>query len=128
MINDTVDILDARIFNIGINFTAVVNYDQEKFEALNIALTTLQEMFVEKFDVGQPIYITKIYDVLNQLDEIDDVVMGCAFPEGAKGLNIARIAAMLAGLPVTVPGQTINRFCSSGAREPTHSFRNPPAD
>tara|TARA_B100000131_G_scaffold213229_1_gene205028 strand:+ start:5740 stop:7536 length:1797 start_codon:yes stop_codon:yes gene_type:complete len=74
MINDTVDILDARIFNIGINFTAVVNYDQEKFEALNIALTTLQEMFVEKFDVGQPIYITKIYDVLNQLDEIVDVV------------------------------------------------------
>ena len=50
------------------------------------------------------------------LDEIDDVVMGCAFPEGAQGLNIARIAAMLAGLPVTVPGQTINRFCSSGSQ------------
>ena len=44
------------------------------------------------------------------LDEIDDVVMGCAFPEGAQGLNIARIAAMLAGLPVTVPRQTITQL------------------
>jgi acetyl-CoA C-acetyltransferase len=47
-------------------------------------------------------------------DEIDDVVMGCATPERATGQNIARQIALRAGLPVTVSGMTINRFCSSG--------------
>ena len=46
--------------------------------------------------------------------EIDDVVFGCALPEGATGNNIARQIAVLAGLPVSVPGMTISRFCSSG--------------
>ena len=46
--------------------------------------------------------------------EIDDVLMGCANPEGATGMNIARQAALRAGLPITVSGVTINRFCSSG--------------
>jgi acetyl-CoA C-acetyltransferase len=46
--------------------------------------------------------------------EIDDVLMGCAFPEGATGNNIARQVALRAGLPITVSGITINRFCSSG--------------
>ena len=45
---------------------------------------------------------------------VEDVIMGCAMPEGEQGLNVARIAAMRAGLPVTVAGQTVNRFCSSG--------------
>ncbi len=46
--------------------------------------------------------------------EIEDVVLGCAQPHGAQGQNIARISAMLAGLPASVAGTTINRFCSSG--------------
>lgn len=46
--------------------------------------------------------------------EIDDVMMGCAMPEGATGGNIARQIAIRAGLPVTVAGVTVNRFCSSG--------------
>jgi len=45
---------------------------------------------------------------------IDDVVMGCAFPEASQGLNVARQIAALGGLPESVPGMTINRFCSSG--------------
>src|SRR5580698_9746537 len=45
---------------------------------------------------------------------IDDVILGCANPEAESGMNVARIAAMRAGLPETVPGVTINRFCSSG--------------
>ncbi|HWI63298.1 MAG TPA: thiolase family protein [Symbiobacteriaceae bacterium] len=49
-----------------------------------------------------------------QPGSIEDVVMGCAFPEGEQGLNFGRIAAMRAGLPASVPGFTINRFCSSG--------------
>ena len=45
---------------------------------------------------------------------IDDIIIGCAMPEGAQGMNVARIALLLAGLPDTVPGMTINRFCASG--------------
>jgi acetyl-CoA C-acetyltransferase len=47
-------------------------------------------------------------------DEVEDVIMGCANPEGATGSNIARQIAIRAGCPVTVPGMTVNRFCSSG--------------
>lgn len=45
---------------------------------------------------------------------IEDVILGCAFPEAEQGMNFARIASMKAGLPYQVPAQTINRFCSSG--------------
>jgi acetyl-CoA acyltransferase len=46
--------------------------------------------------------------------DLDDVILGCAFPEGEQGMNVARIAAALAGVPWEVPAMTINRFCSSG--------------
>ncbi len=46
--------------------------------------------------------------------EVEDVLMGCANPEGTTGGNIARQIALRGGLPVTVPGATVNRFCSSG--------------
>jgi len=51
-----------------------------------------------------------------QLDpkEIDDVIMGAGFPEGPQGFNVGRNVAVLAGLPITVPGGTVSRFCSSG--------------
>src|ERR687883_1024036 len=47
-------------------------------------------------------------------DAVEDVLMGCANPEGATGANIARQIALMADLPVTVSGATVNRFCSSG--------------
>jgi len=47
-------------------------------------------------------------------DDVEDVILGCAMPEGESGSNMARIAALRAGLPVTTTGVTINRFCSSG--------------
>jgi acetyl-CoA acyltransferase len=47
-------------------------------------------------------------------EEIEDVLMGCATPEAEQGMNLARIAAIRAGLPTSVPGVTVNRFCSSG--------------
>ncbi|MGB6943774.1 MAG: acetyl-CoA C-acyltransferase [Bryobacteraceae bacterium] len=47
-------------------------------------------------------------------EEIDDVILGCAMPEAESGMNMARVAALRAGLPDSVPGVTINRFCSSG--------------
>jgi len=49
-----------------------------------------------------------------QPDQVDDVIMGCAFPEASQGLNIARQCAALGGLPPSVPAATMNRFCSSG--------------
>src|SRR5690242_4750726 len=51
-----------------------------------------------------------------QLDpkEIEDVILGCAMPEAEQGMNVARIAALRAGLPVDTSAMTINRFCSSG--------------
>ena len=69
--------------------------------------------------------------------EVEDVILGCALPERATGGNIARQAAIRAGLPITVGGMTVNRFCSSGpadhrARRAAHHFRrgfgrSPPA-
>ncbi len=47
-------------------------------------------------------------------EDIDDVILGCAMPEAEQGMNVARIASLRAGLPVEVPAQTVNRFCSSG--------------
>ncbi len=47
---------------------------------------------------------------------IGDVIVGCAMPEAEQGMNVARIGLLLAGLPITVPGMTINRFCSSGVQ------------
>lgn len=60
-----------------------------------------------------------IQDVLKSvpnlnLADIDDCVIGCSFPEGEQGMNMARVMALRAGLPIDVSGQTINRFCSSG--------------
>src|ERR1039458_394774 len=46
--------------------------------------------------------------------EIEDVIIGCAMPEAEQGMNVARIASLRAGLPVTVAAMTVNRFCSSG--------------
>lgn len=47
-------------------------------------------------------------------DRLGDVIMGCAMPEGEQGMNVGRNVALLAGLPDSVPGMTVNRFCSSG--------------
>lgn len=59
-----------------------------------------------------------------QLDpaEIDDVIMGCGFPEGEEGYNIARQAALLAGIPFSVPAVTVSRFCSSSLQAIRQAF------
>jgi acetyl-CoA acyltransferase len=54
-------------------------------------------------------------------EEINDVILGCAFPEGEQGLNMSRLVAFRAGLPVSVPAETINRFCSSGLQSIAHA-------
>jgi len=56
-----------------------------------------------------------------QPNEIDDVIIGCAMPEGPQGLNMGRRVALQAGLPVEVPAETVNRFCSSGLQSIAHA-------
>lgn len=53
--------------------------------------------------------------------EVDDVILGCAFPEGEQGMNMARMVALRAGLPDSVPAETINRFCTSGLQSIAHA-------
>ncbi|MFN2149979.1 MAG: thiolase family protein [Anaerolineales bacterium] len=53
--------------------------------------------------------------------EVDDLVVGCAFPEGEQGMNMSRLIGFRAGLPVSVPTETINRFCSSGLQSIVHA-------
>jgi len=53
--------------------------------------------------------------------EIDDLIIGCAFPEGEQGMNLARQIGFRAGLPVEVPAETVNRFCSSGVQSIAHA-------
>ena len=83
--------------------------------------TALAKSFRGSFNMTRPESLAAhcIKDVLRkvpQLDaaEIEDVVLGCAQPHGPQGHNIARTSAMLAGLPTSVAGTTVNRFCSSG--------------
>ncbi|MGA2389400.1 MAG: thiolase family protein [Candidatus Sulfotelmatobacter sp.] len=83
--------------------------------------TALAKSFRGSFNLTRPEDLAAhcIKDVLSKtpkLDpaEIDDVILGCGQPHGVQGHNIGRTAAMLAGLPVSVAGTTINRFCSSG--------------
>ncbi|MBE2258919.1 MAG: acetyl-CoA C-acyltransferase, partial [Rhodobacteraceae bacterium] len=47
---------------------------------------------------------------------VEDVIVGCAMPEAEQGMNVARIGVLLAGLPNSVPGVTVNRFCASGVQ------------
>src|SRR6266480_7826442 len=83
--------------------------------------TPLAKSFRGSFNLTRPDDLAAhcIRDVLKktpQLDptEVEDVILGCGQPHGAQGHNIARVAAVRAGLPVTVGGLTVNRFCSSG--------------
>jgi acetyl-CoA acyltransferase len=67
-------------------------------------------------DMAASVIVELLRRTQGRLDpgEIDDVILGCAFPEGDQGLNMARPVGLRAGLPADVPAMTINRFCSSG--------------
>src|SRR6476646_3275658 len=82
--------------------------------------TALAKSFRGSFNMTRPYDLAAhcIQDVLRKppaLDpaDIDDVVLGCGQPHGPQGHNVARVAAMLAGLPPSTAGTTVNRFCSS---------------
>jgi len=54
-------------------------------------------------------------------EQVEDLIIGCAFPEGEQGMNFARLIGLRAGLPAEVPAETINRFCSSGLQSIVHA-------
>ena len=75
--------------------------------------------------------VAAIRNAMSQVPNLDpkaveDAIIGCAMPEGEQGLNMARIAVLLAGLPDTTGGMTINRFCSSGLNAVAHRRRPHP--
>src|SRR5438067_13604671 len=85
------------------------------------ARTPLAKSFRGSFNLTRPDDLAAhcIQEVLKKtpkLDpaEVEDVILGCGYPHGSQGTNVARVASIRAGLPVTVPGVTVNRFCSSG--------------
>ena len=74
MINDTIDILDAKIINIGINFTAMADRETNKYDLLDSAIQSLREELDILGDIGEPFYVTDVYKILKDVDGILDVI------------------------------------------------------
>ena len=74
MINDTIDILDGQVLDIGIDFIAVSDIGVNKFDLLNRCILNLSEKFSRPYDLGEPLYITDIYNVINDTPGVVDVV------------------------------------------------------
>jgi acetyl-CoA acetyltransferase len=95
--------------------------------------TPLAKSFRGSFNLTRPDDLAAhcIKDVLGKVPrldpaEVEDVILGCAQPSGAQGNNVARVALVRAGLPVSVAGTTVNRFCSSGLQAiATRSLHHP---
>ena len=73
MISDTIDILDAKIINIGIEFSAIAALDTNKFDVLSAAVSKLAAYYASKFEIGQPFYVSDIYTQLNKMKGVIDV-------------------------------------------------------
>lgn len=73
MINDTIDILDAKIVNLSIEFTAIAEIEANKYDVLTEAIEEMESLYNTKFDIGQPFSITEIFSRLNKLDGIADI-------------------------------------------------------
>jgi len=73
MINDTIDILDAKIVNIGIDFEIISSLEKNKYDVLQEALDTLKtEVFNKKYEIGESFYFSEVYNVLNRIDGVLD--------------------------------------------------------
>lgn len=72
MVNDTVDIIDGKVVNIGINFKVVVDRDYNRFEILDNCTAALRDKFEEPLDMGEPLYLTEIYSTLNKVRGVID--------------------------------------------------------
>jgi len=73
MINDTVDILDAKVINIGIEFVAIGTLETNKYDLLTASIQRLKKYYNRMYDIGEPFYITHVFNELNKMDGIVDV-------------------------------------------------------
>lgn len=87
MINDTVDILDATIINIGIQFQIITELTKDSTLILNQCLTKIQEMFTEKMNIGEPLYLTDIYKTLNAVPGVVDTKTVSVFQKTGEGYS-----------------------------------------
>lgn len=81
MINDTIDILDAVIVNVGIDFDVVANPDYDKTEVLNIALNSLRQQYLNKQEIGESFSIANVYNILNKLNGVLDTTKVVVTPK-----------------------------------------------
>ena len=88
MVNDTVDILDAVIVNIQVNFVAVIELNRNPNEVLNSCLQALKEKYSSKFNIGEPFYVSDIYKTLNNVDGVIDT--STVTIERKTGLNYSQ--------------------------------------
>ena len=88
MVNDTIDILDAVIVNIQVNFSVVIELDQNPSQVLNTCLQTLKERYTSKFNIGEPFYISDIYKALNNVNGVIDTKVVTI--ERKTGLNYSQ--------------------------------------
>jgi len=72
MVNDTVDLIDGKIINIGINFKIVADKNSNRFEILDACTEALKNKYIEPFDMGEPIYLNEIYSTLNRVRGVID--------------------------------------------------------
>ena len=73
MINDTIDILDAKVMDFGIEFSVIANQEFNKYDVLENCLTALRKRFVQPLFIGEPFFITDVYNELNKLASVADV-------------------------------------------------------
>ena len=74
MVNDSIDILDAKIINLQVNFTIVTESNKNKFDILDICLLQLREKMARHFDIGEPFSFTDVYTTLNRIDGVADTI------------------------------------------------------
>lgn len=89
-VNDTIDIIDAKIVNIGIDFTVVGQIERNKFEIRDAAIRALQIEFRKKLDIGESFFITRIYDALRFVDGVVDVVRVKVFQKSGGNYSDTR--------------------------------------
>jgi hypothetical protein len=111
MLNDTIDIIDAKIVNYGINFEVVGDLETNKFEILNNCNLALINAFTEPFEIGQEISITDIYSILNQVNGVVDttsveIVIKTGINYSETRFNVAR-ATSADGRFISVPNNVV---------------------
>lgn len=111
MINDTIDIIDAKIVNIGIEFDVVGEMDVNKFEILSNCISSLEQLYINKMEIGEPFFITDIYNNLNSVDGVVDTTSvkiikkeGIGYSETRFNLDVATSAD---GRYINVPDNVV---------------------